>query len=91
MGMNSALAMHSSWWGVATHQHVLCNLSKILIIIANDTATSLANQQKNLSSSKSSFRQLYCFRLYSNWAARGMMTINSSCCTLAQVEPALKF
>lgn len=27
------------WWGVVVHQHVLCNLSKTLIIIADKTST----------------------------------------------------
>ena len=31
------------WWRVAAHQHVLRNLSRTLEIIANETATPLAN------------------------------------------------
>lgn len=38
------------WWAVATHQHGLRNLSHTLIILTNDTATSLANSQKSLDS-----------------------------------------
>ncbi|XP_058411302.1 uncharacterized protein LOC131414164 [Diceros bicornis minor] len=38
------------WWGVATHEHVLRNLSRTLEIIANETANSLANSQTSLDS-----------------------------------------
>lgn len=79
------------WWGAAVHQHVLSNLSKTLITIANETATSLANIQESLDTQAKV--------VLGNWVALNYilaeqeevcMTINSSGCTyietLAQEE-----